>query len=176
MPVYPYSILGLVQQLTNLTAAPSPSLKVICSCEVPVSFFLWTLPSLIPLPYNPCLGNLMDREALGAAVHGVTKESNRTYWLNNNSLTCPPRLSTCCSHAKLTQKDNADSGVQFITPARPRQSLLLAKDPDQFLWKPYIPQVYVPKPTSLNSLKLVWTKEKKDTIKVNLWSVCLKPR
>ena len=34
---------------------------------------------------------------------------------------------------KLTQKDNADSGVQFITPAGPRQSLLLAKDPDQFL-------------------------------------------
>ena len=29
---------------------------------------------------------------------------------------------------KLTQKDNADSGVQFITPAGPKQSLLLAKD------------------------------------------------
>ena len=40
---------------------------------------------------------------------------------------------------KLTQKDNADSGVQFITPAGPGQSLLLAKDPDKFLWKPYIP-------------------------------------
>ena len=34
---------------------------------------------------------------------------------------------------KLTQKDNADSGVQFITPAGPRQSLLLAKDLDQHL-------------------------------------------
>ena len=34
---------------------------------------------------------------------------------------------------KLTQKDNADSGVQLITPAGPRQSLLLAKDPDQHL-------------------------------------------
>ena len=34
---------------------------------------------------------------------------------------------------KLTQKDNADSGVQLITLAGPRQSLLLAKDPDQFL-------------------------------------------
>ena len=33
---------------------------------------------------------------------------------------------------KITQKDNADSGVRF-TPAGPRQSLLLAKDPDQFL-------------------------------------------
>ena len=34
--------------------------------------------------------------------------------------------------SKLTQKDNADSGVQSITPAGPRQSLFLAKDPDQF--------------------------------------------
>ena len=34
---------------------------------------------------------------------------------------------------KLTQKDNEDSGVQLITPAGPRQSLLLAKDPDQHL-------------------------------------------
>ena len=34
---------------------------------------------------------------------------------------------------KLTQKDNADSGVQCITPAGPRQSLLLDKDPDKFL-------------------------------------------
>ena len=32
---------------------------------------------------------------------------------------------------KFTQKDNADSGVQFITLAGPGQSLLLAKDPDQ---------------------------------------------
>ena len=55
----------------------------------------------------------------------------------------PVSLWYCCSHAfrgnKLTQKDNADSGVQFITPVGPRQSLLLAKDPDQFLSKPYIP-------------------------------------
>ena len=40
---------------------------------------------------------------------------------------------------KQTQKDNADSGVQFITPVGPRQSLLLAKDPKQFLWELYIP-------------------------------------
>ena len=40
---------------------------------------------------------------------------------------------------KLTQKDNADSGVQFITLTDPRQSLLLAKDPDQHLWKSFIP-------------------------------------
>ena len=34
---------------------------------------------------------------------------------------------------KLSEKDNAGSGVQFITPAGPRQSLLLAKDPGQLL-------------------------------------------
>ena len=39
---------------------------------------------------------------------------------------------------KLTQKDNADSEVQFITLVDPRQSLLLAKDPNQLLWKPFI--------------------------------------
>ena len=34
---------------------------------------------------------------------------------------------------KFTQKDNADSGGEFITRADPKQSFLLAKDPDQFL-------------------------------------------
>ena len=34
---------------------------------------------------------------------------------------------------KQTQKENADSGVQFITLVGPRQSLLLAKDCDPFL-------------------------------------------
>ena len=63
-------------------------------------------------------------------------------------------LQPCFPGNKLTQKDNADSGVQFITPAGPRQSLLLAKDPDQHLWKSFIPHVYVSKPTTLNSLRL----------------------
>ena len=34
---------------------------------------------------------------------------------------------------KPTQRDNADNGVQFITSVGPRQSFLLAKDPDQYL-------------------------------------------
>ena len=55
---------------------------------------------------------------------------------------------------KLTQKDNADSGVQFITLAGPRQSLLLAKDPDQHLWESFIPHVYVSEATTPNSLRL----------------------
>ena len=55
---------------------------------------------------------------------------------------------------RLTQKDNADSGVQFITPVGPRQSLLLAKDPNQHLWKSFIPHVYVSEPTIPNSLRL----------------------
>ena len=48
-------------------------------------------------------------------------------------------LQPCIPGNKHTQKDNADSEVQFITPGGPRQSLLLAKDPDQFGGKPYIP-------------------------------------
>ena len=35
--------------------------------------------------------------------------------------------------SKLPQKDHADGGVRFITPAGPTQGLLLAKDPDPFL-------------------------------------------
>ena len=41
-----------------------------------------------------------------------------------------PMLYPCIPGNKLTQKDSADSGVQLITLADPRQSLLLAKDPD----------------------------------------------
>ena len=48
-----------------------------------------------------------------------------------------PAVEASCSGKQI--QDNADSGVQFITPAGLRQSLLLAKDPDQFFWKPYIP-------------------------------------
>ena len=66
-------------------------------------------------------------------------------------------LYLCVPGNKLTQQENVDSGVQFITPEDPRQILLLAKDPDQFLWKSYIPYVYMPKPkfpeTSLNKGK-----------------------
>ena len=51
-----------------------------------------------------------DREACRAAVHGVAV------------------LQPHVLENKLTQNDNADSGVQFITPAGPRQSLLLVKD------------------------------------------------
>ena len=63
-------------------------------------------------------------------------------------------LQPCVPVNKLTQKDNADSGVQIITPAGPRQSLLLAKDPHQHLWKSFIPHVYVSESTTPNSLRL----------------------
>ena len=38
-----------------------------------------------PLQYS-CLGNPTDRGALQAIVHGVAKESDRTYRLNSNKL------------------------------------------------------------------------------------------
>ena len=34
---------------------------------------------------NFCLGNPMDREAWQATVHGVAKESNKTWQLNNTN-------------------------------------------------------------------------------------------
>ena len=37
-----------------------------------------------PLQYS-CLGDPMDRGSWEAAVHGVTKESDRTQWLNSNN-------------------------------------------------------------------------------------------
>ena len=61
---------------------------------------------------------------------------------------------------KQTQKGNADSGVQFIAPVGPRQSLLVAKNPDQFLWKTLytlraLAQTHLPKflETSLDKVK-----------------------
>ena len=36
-----------------------------------------------PLQYS-CLGNPMDRGVWQATVHGVAKESDMIYWLNNN--------------------------------------------------------------------------------------------
>ena len=50
-----------------------------------------------------------------------------------NKLTQGHTVIAMLSGNKLTQKDNADSGVQFITLVGPRQSLLLAKGPDQHL-------------------------------------------
>ena len=61
---------------------------------------------------------------------------------------------------KLTQKDNAGSGVQLITPAGPRQSLLLAKDPRPVFLKTLytlsvLAQTHLPKflETSLDKVK-----------------------
>ena len=51
MPIYTYSFLGLGQQLTNLTAAPSCLIKGDLFCKVLVSFFFQTWRSLTPLPY-----------------------------------------------------------------------------------------------------------------------------
>ena len=59
--------------------------------------------------------------------HVVVMELDASDTLVNYLLLWPHVLGN-----KLTQ-DNVDSGVQFITPAGPRQSLLLAKGPDQHL-------------------------------------------
>ena len=55
-----------------------------------------------PLQYS-CLGNPMDSGTCWATVHGVTKESCRTWWLNKNnnngvSISMPPSPSPFCIH------------------------------------------------------------------------------
>ena len=58
-------------------------------------------------------------------------------------------LYLCCSHAfqeTLTQKDNADSGVQFITPAGPRQSALSQGPPTSFCENHIYPKCMRPNP------------------------------
>ena len=52
MPIYTHSFLGLVQQLTNLNAAPSRLIKGDLFRTVPIWFFFQTSPSLAPLPYK----------------------------------------------------------------------------------------------------------------------------
>ena len=72
------------------------------------------------------LENFMDYSPWGH------KESDTTERLSLH-FTSPFITVVATRSGKLTQKDNADSGVQFITAAGPRQSLLLAKDHDRLL-------------------------------------------
>ena len=64
-------------------------------------------------------------QGLGAVPNGTCLLKVRSFPAN-----APNVVAT--HSGKLTQMGNADSGVQFITPVGPRESLLLAKDPDQF--------------------------------------------
>ena len=50
------------------------------------------MPAASPLQYS-CLGNSVDRGAWWAMIHGVTKESDTTYWLNNNNA-CSSQFSS----------------------------------------------------------------------------------
>ena len=75
-----------------------------------------------------------------------------------------PDLAVATRSGKQTHSEGQMQIVECGLLHRQAQgSLLSAKDPDQFLEKPYILQVFMPKSTSPNSQKLVWTKEKKDT-------------
>ena len=73
----------------------------------------------------------------------------------------PKMLKPCSPGSKLTQKDNANSGAQFIILAGPKQSLLLAKDLasfcDNLIYHTISvhAQAYIPKflETSLDNVK-----------------------
>ena len=71
------------------------------------------------------------------------------------------------SFGKQTQKDNADSGVAFITPAGPsRAESPLSQGPRlTFVKTLYILSVLL-KPTSPNPLNLAWKVLKGDTIRL----------
>ena len=64
---------------------------------------------------------------------------------------------SCCSHA-FRETNSLRRTVQIVECSllhrQARGSLLLAKDPDQRLWKSFIPHVYVSEPTTPNSLRL----------------------
>ena len=106
--------------------------------------------------FNPCKCPL-EWQASGKGMcyfHLLQSFTGRLRWVAQvGGSGCRPFFLSVPGN-RLTQKDNANSGVQFITPAGPRQSLFLAKDPNQHLWKSFIPHVYVSKPTTPNSLRL----------------------
>ena len=69
---------------------------------------------------------------------------------------------------KLTQKDNADSGVQFITPAEspPNTESPLSQGPRPTFVKTLCTLSVLFKPTSPNFLNLAWRVLKGDTIRL----------
>ena len=67
---------------------------------------------------------------------------------------------------KQTQKDSVDSGVQFITPAGPRQTFLFSQGPRPTFVKTLYTLSVLLKPTPPNSLNLPWKVLKGDTIRL----------
>ena len=72
---------------------------------------------------------------------------------------------------KLTQKDSVDSGVQFITLVGPRQSFLFSQGPRPTFVKTLYTLSVLLKPTSPNSLNLVWKVLKGDTTSLQPWFI-----
>ena len=91
--------------------------------EAPVFWGAWEVAHLggsfswLPVPNTICL------------VGSLLRSTTIPYLKHRSLILLYPHIPG----NKLTQKDSANSGVQFITPTGPRQSLLLAKDPDQHL-------------------------------------------
>ena len=67
---------------------------------------------------------------------------------------------------KLTQKDSVDRGMQFITPAGPRQSFLFSPGPQPTFVKTLYTLIVPLKLTSPNSLNLPWKVLKGDAIRL----------
>ena len=144
-------------------------LMLVTPCSVPVQLFAtpWTLCS-----------------PPGSSIHG-TFQARILEWVDvsYSRVSFQPRnqtsVSCCCSQAfrgtnSLRRIMQLWSAVYYTSGPKAESPLSLGPRP-VFLKTLYTLSVHA-KPTSPNSLKLVWTKEKKDTLKVNLWFICLKPR
>ena len=116
---------------STLPQAPHPLSPDLCTCW----FLLLDMPMIYDhyAPLRPSL-------AIGASLVAqlvknlpAMQEAWFNSWIGKIPWRRKGQLVVATLGNKLTQKDNADSGVQVITPAGPRQSLLLAKDPDQHL-------------------------------------------
>ena len=109
-------------------------------------------------------------------LQGLEVVPNWTCLLNMRSfLANAPNVATCSGKQTHSEGQCRQQSAVYYTGG-PKAASPLSQRP----WGAFLKTLYTlsvcAKPTSPNSLKLVWTKEKKDTIKVNPWFICLKPR
>ena len=139
-----WAVYTVVDMEANWVKSPALQFTIYINLGKSYDFPHFPLPNSY-IPYSRVLRNIYDDCMMVVPV----PHSLNFLWLSfliykqvviiSSLLLADILLYPCILGIKLTQRDNADSAVQFITPVGPRQSLLLAKGPNQFLWKPYIP-------------------------------------
>ena len=92
--------------------------------------------SCVQLFGTPWTVNCQVLLSVGFSRQGYWSSCSHTFW-ETNSLRRTMQIVECS-----------------LLYRRAQSSLFLAKDPDQHLWKSFIPHVYVSEPTTPNSLRL----------------------